>query len=266
MSQKKSAKALPSSEELFKNIYRNAMKPYMKEALNKYADKKCLFILDELEPFQLEEIELRLFYNKLVRYSELSEEGYLPEEEFFDLFCKEKTLKLKFGEKEKPYTVNGKQWWNTWGYNYKPGDPINLPDNLTIDEIKFMLGEIESQIPSKLPKEIVSSDFPPSNISIDTHGNMIIEMALAGYNPKDLNISISDDSFLEIELGKSFLLETTYIQKGIKIPENHICKFFIDKSILDPNRLDVSSQYGLLKIMIPRHDFSGGKIVIKEVA
>lgn len=93
--------------------------------------------------------------------------------------------------------------------------------------------------------EIMNDAFPPHNIVKHTDSIYSVELACAGYSPKDLTVSI-EGNYLVI-LGKKQETDTKeYLYKGIS------SKTF-RKSILVPDTIEVESTVysnGILKILM----------------
>jgi HSP20 family molecular chaperone IbpA len=162
-------------------------------------------------------------------------------------------------------------WWDIpwdWTWHY----PTILPKETTIEDAKKMLRDIDdliNHVPNKLPKEIVSNSFPPTNIFITEDKNLHIEASLAGYTKEEISLSFDEDYIIlnykpivkeyKNEEEKEKLdeaerpIDVSYIQKGIKKIEGET-KYYIDPKKWDGSQAKVSFVNGNLNIEIPKDD------------
>jgi HSP20 family molecular chaperone IbpA len=148
-------------------------------------------------------------------------------------------------------------WWNPW----RPC-PAVIPAIGTIsttviptfgdDEVKRLLREIKDELKgstNKLPKELVSEQFPPSNVKVYDTGKLVIEVSLAGFEKSEVRVEYHDD-YVVVYFSKMTGEEAgtvVYLQKGIKDREGEI-KFFVDPKKYDRASTAVTFKGGLLTI------------------
>jgi HSP20 family molecular chaperone IbpA len=160
--------------------------------------------------------------------------------------CKKK-LKVK-----KTPTIN-KSNWSDWWKIEAVKDEVEFPHNIEISAIKDMIDTIKKvKVPSKLPKELVSDDFPPSDIYINRDGSYCIECALAGYNSEQLSV-IYKNEYIHLTIKERENEWRVPIQKGIKyLAEETVSHFYVDKEIFDITAIKTVLKNGLLQITIPK--------------
>ncbi len=124
-------------------------------------------------------------------------------------------------------------------------------------------------VASKLPKEIVTSSFPPSDVYIDENKAMKIEMAVAGYTKDLISIEQSpdDSDYIRVTLNSKAKAEDTgsdaeekeekkpervYLQQGIKKPETSSIEFYVDPSKFDITTTKAAFDNGILTITIDK--------------
>jgi HSP20 family molecular chaperone IbpA len=149
-------------------------------------------------------------------------------------------------------------WRDDW-FNYKHWGKSELED--FVDGIKKLAGEV----PNKLPTQLVSSSYPPSNIFIDTDKNLHIQVAAAGFAKDEITVSTEND-YLIVSFKKQELpfkddkelenvpkeerpITISYLQKGIKM-DNAELKFYIDSKRFNGDTATVKLENGLLEITI----------------
>lgn len=124
-------------------------------------------------------------------------------------------------------------------------------------------------VASKLPKELVTSSFPPSDIYIDEDKAMKIEMAVAGYTKDLISIEQSpdDSDYIRVTLNSKAKAEDTgsdadeketekpkrvYLQQGIKKPDTSSVEFYVDPSKFDITTTKAAFDNGILTITIDK--------------
>lgn len=107
------------------------------------------------------------------------------------------------------------------------------------------------QIPvSRLPTILVSSAFPPADIYEDQEGDLVFELATAGYKEEEISIKFEDD-YLKLSITPSKTEETRkYLQKGIKKCEVK-SKYFVPAVKYDASLAEAKLLDGILTIRIP---------------
>lgn len=140
----------------------------------------------------------------------------------------------------------------------KYANVFNLFDNLFAGIDPFRV--FDSYEPSRQIRELSSGNFPPSNIEIDSNKQYHIDIALAGVEEKNIDLSVEGRNLkLKVDMhlkdGDKTLKDdetvTSYIiQRGIKSFEYVENSYFIPKQfVLD--KLQAKYKNGLLSITIP---------------
>lgn len=103
---------------------------------------------------------------------------------------------------------------------------------------------------SRLPSTLVSSAFPPADIYVDEGtGNLHLDLAVAGYSEKDIDIRHEND-YLFVEISSKNVEGKKFIQKGIRT--SHIkVKYFVPSSKYDAFNSKGVLKDGILSIEIP---------------
>lgn len=181
----------------------------------------------------------------------------------------------------------GDPWWSVVSpYNETNGNKTSTEYNqeTTLPIKTFFYA-------SKLPNELVSSQFPPSDVLIDKDKNLIININAAGYKKENITIrqacdenGIEEDKIEVIFKSNSCLEyekknkdnnislkeiknqetedyngeveqkeEVVYLQKGIKMPfKSSIC-FYVDPRKFDISTLKANLADGTLNLTISRN-------------
>lgn len=111
-------------------------------------------------------------------------------------------------------------------------------------------------VSSRVPKDYVSSNFPPCNIYMNKEETCLYyKLAVAGYSKENIKVTYKDDyltvSLMESEKEKKEEKENIiYAQKGIK---HCSCEttYFVPSKKYDTSKLKVSLSDGILLIEIP---------------
>lgn len=163
-------------------------------------------------------------------------------------------------------TINKSNWKEWWKLESEK-EVISFPKNLSTSAIEDMLQTISKSIknrniPSKLPKEIVAGDFPPSTIYLDKKGNFVIECAVAGWSSDKIKVTYSDN-YIHLKLDQILDDWCIYLQKGIKFPSKQTeCQFFIDTNIFIANEIKTQLKNGILTITVPKIKTKSDEMVI----
>ncbi len=103
---------------------------------------------------------------------------------------------------------------------------------------------------SRLPTVLVSSAFPPADI-YDDKGDMVFELAVAGYKEDEITIKFEDDYLkLAIVPPTGEHESRKYLQKGIKRCEVK-SKYFVPSVKYDASQAVAKLADGILTIRVP---------------
>lgn len=115
----------------------------------------------------------------------------------------------------------------------------------------------------KLDKELVSSDYPPSDVFMDSEKNLVLELAVAGYNKEDIHIEQSevDEDYLVVSIVPKKVEESldskkpkkAYLQKSISKRKAFV-KYYIEPKKFDITKVSASLKDGILTIVIAKND------------
>jgi HSP20 family molecular chaperone IbpA len=112
----------------------------------------------------------------------------------------------------------------------------------------------ENIVKPKLPDVFCSSSFPPSNV-YTKKDNLVVELACAGYDPKNIEVEYKD-SYIFIKStspSTSTMEDKQWIQKGIKRTDFHV-KYFLHEKY-DEKSISAEFSNGLLILTIkPKED------------
>lgn len=114
----------------------------------------------------------------------------------------------------------------------------------------------------KAIKGICSNAFPPSDIYVE-NDKLKIEVACAGYGPKDVSISFEDHYLIVSFKTENDTKNKSYIQRGIKRSESETRYYIPEK--YDANLIEASFSNGLLSMSIPLKPESKPKQINIEV-
>ena len=109
------------------------------------------------------------------------------------------------------------------------------------------------QLQKYVQNNVQSSGFPPYNIQKGGDYNYTIEIALAGYNKKDINVNL-EDGVLSIESKKDEKKETKVDSEG-EILHKGIAKRYFKKSFTIAEDVEVKGaelKDGLLRVALER--------------
>jgi HSP20 family molecular chaperone IbpA len=149
------------------------------------------------------------------------------------------------------YTGDGYwyDWWNPWRVE-QPVYHFSWNDCETASLLRQILDEIKHPT-NKLPKELVSEQFPPSDVIVDKSGRLEIDVALAGYLPSEI-IAAYDGDYLVITHKKMSALavnEAVYLQHGIKQKDGD-ARFFVDPVKYDHAKTEITYKNGMLTVFV----------------
>jgi HSP20 family protein len=111
---------------------------------------------------------------------------------------------------------------------------------------------------SRLPSTLISSSFPPCDVSIDSENNLKFEMSVAGYLEDEVDVKLEDDKLIltlekvekeEKEEDKKWKL----IQRGIKQARSQTV-YSVPSSKYDTSKVSASLKDGILTIEIPARE------------
>lgn len=119
----------------------------------------------------------------------------------------------------------------------------------------------------KLSKELVSADYPPSNVIIDSNKNLVLELAVAGYKKENISIEQSpeDSNYLRISVSsgeetkdtdkedKGKKPEKVYLQKGISTKKSYV-EFYVDPQKFDITKVSASLVDGILTVNVGKNE------------
>ncbi len=116
--------------------------------------------------------------------------------------------------------------------------------------------------PGKLSKELVTGDFPPSDVIINSDKQLLIRLAVAGYkkgeihieqSPEDtdyLRVSVEPCTFGDEEKSKGNKKpDEVYLQQGISRRKARV-DFYVDPKRFDISKVDASLSDGILRILV----------------
>jgi len=102
----------------------------------------------------------------------------------------------------------------------------------------------------RLPSTLISSHFPPCNLSADENGTLHFEFAVAGYKKDEMALKFEDDH-LVLELSpKKEEVKVKIFQKAIKLSESKT-NAYVPFSKYNISKVEASLEDGLLKVSIP---------------
>lgn len=117
---------------------------------------------------------------------------------------------------------------------------------------------------SRLPTNIVSSSFPPADIYEEDSGELVLELAVAGYSEKDISIKF-EDNHLNLQLEAFVSPEgRKYIQKGIKGCK-YQTKYYIPVSKYEVGKAEAKIKDGILSVRIPVREESKPRVMTIKV-
>jgi molecular chaperone IbpB/HSP20 family protein len=143
------------------------------------------------------------------------------------------------------------------------GTFFNLFDDIFSESARFL--ELAETQPARFNKTVSSSQFPPSDVFVDTKTKkMTIKVALAGYSEENINLRFDGDYLkLTIDLpikGEEESIEYV-VQRGIKLPKHVEAAWGIDNRYYDRDSATVNYKDGLLTVEIsPREEVAPKKI------
>ena len=107
--------------------------------------------------------------------------------------------------------------------------------------------------PGRFNKQISSSSFPPTNISIGTESKvMTIQAALAGIKEEQINLSFDGDYLkLIVDTPTTENDKNYFFQQGLKTISHFETKWGVDPRYFDREKVKVDFSNGLLTITIP---------------
>lgn len=114
-----------------------------------------------------------------------------------------------------------------------------------------LLAETDDTIRPKIHNKLCNNSFPPSNILIDKDNNYVIELACAGYEEKDIEVSYEDKSIF-VELQSNASAEKTeghWLQRGIRVGKSESRYYLPDK--YDGSKIKASLKNGMLRLVVP---------------
>jgi len=145
-------------------------------------------------------------------------------------------------------------WYDWWRW---PREHVYIwPNNWSDYEIRRLLEEIRDEmkkdVPNKLSKDLVSSNWPPSNVGVGPNGELTIDVALAGYKKSDIDVYMGADDKLIVEVpARDVARATSLMQNGIKTGKGKV-EFFVDPDKFDATKIDVSFEDCILSITVER--------------
>jgi len=122
----------------------------------------------------------------------------------------------------------------------------DMPVAAWMDELMEAMSDL-----TRDPRYAYASNFPPMNVFVDeTTGEMQMEFALAGYDPKDIEIVFSGDA-LKVMSKKAEAEETRKIIKhGIRA-RTFECKYQLATGKFDTDNVKATFKNGMLYLKIP---------------
>jgi HSP20 family molecular chaperone IbpA len=161
------------------------------------------------------------------------------------------------------HIVDWPKWhddWYDWWWNRRPMEKSHYywPSTWTDSEIKKILEEIRDSIkgaPNKVSKDIVSDNWPPSNVAVSDDGRLVIDVALAGFGKEDVGVELVDDK-LVVTIDKrrpgDEEIKLSYIQRGIKSDDHGTIEFLVDPEKFDHDGIDSHFENGVLRIVVEK--------------
>jgi len=109
--------------------------------------------------------------------------------------------------------------------------------------------------PSRFNKQISSSSFPPTNISVGTDSKVLtIQAALAGVKEEQINLAFDGDYLkliVDIPAQSDEVSKEYFIQQGLKTFNHFETSWAVDVRYFDRDKVKVDFTNGLLTITIP---------------
>ena len=104
----------------------------------------------------------------------------------------------------------------------------------------------------KIRKDVCSSSFPPSSMSIDDKTKELhIMVALAGLNENDISLDYNNDD-LTLKVSKQKENDDkAFYYKGLRLMEDGEVQWKINRGKFDMDKTSVNFKDGLLEIVIP---------------
>lgn len=116
-----------------------------------------------------------------------------------------------------------------------------------MDDLFASISSGQAFVP-KLPNYICSNQFPPSNISVSEDGNLLVEVAVAGYDEDEIKVSFEDHHLIVTLEPKEKETKLKWVQRGIK-NSKAVVKFLVHERY-DDNAIQVTLKNGILSLVM----------------